>query len=44
MRTQQDNDITLYSLKELEVMLKILDNPNSTAYVLFDNTEINNEL
>ena len=44
MRTEQDNDITLYSLKELEVMLKILDNPNSTAYVPFNRTEINNEL
>lgn len=43
-RTEQDNDITLYTLGELETMMRILDNPNSTAFVPFDHTEINAEL
>jgi len=43
-RTQQDNDITLYTLAEIEAMMRILDNPNSTAYVPFDHAEINAEL
>lgn len=43
-RTEQDNDITLYTWGELETMMRILDNPNSTAYVPFDHAEINNEL
>ena len=43
-RTEQDNDITLYTLGELETMMRILDNPNSTAYVPFNHAEINSEL
>lgn len=41
---QQDDDISLYSLKELETMMRILDNPNSSKNVPFDHAEINAEL
>ena len=44
MRTEQDNNITIYSFAELEVMLVILDNKNSTSYVPFSRGEIENEI
>jgi len=43
-RTEQDNDITLYTLGELEAMMRILDNPHSKSYVPFSRAEITTEL
>jgi len=43
-RTEQDNDISLYSYAELETMLKILNNPHSNSYVPFTFKEIISEL
>jgi len=39
-RTEQDNDISLYTLAELRVMLAILKNKNSTSFVPFTEGEI----
>lgn len=41
---QQDEDISLYSLKELEVMIRILDSSRSSKNVPFDHDQINAEL
>lgn len=43
-RTENDNDISLYSYAELETMIRILENKNSTSYVPFTHAEINAEL
>ena len=44
IRTEQDNDITLYSLKELQIMQNLCLLPNSTSYVPFTLTQIEAEL
>ena len=44
MRTEQDNNITLYSSSELEKMERILFNKTSTSYVPFTLSEIKAEL
>lgn len=43
-RNEHDNDITLYSLAELETMMRILNSPNNFTYVPFNHEEINAEL
>lgn len=42
-RTEQDNDITLYTLAELETMMRILES-NKNGYCPFNHAEINSEL
>lgn len=44
-RTEQDNDIKIYSYQELETMMRILETPKkSNTYVPFSIHEINEEL
>jgi len=43
MRTKQDNDISLYSLAEIETMTRIRQNKNSTSYVPFTLVELHIE-